>query len=154
MLSMAWVQAVALVAACLLGVPAEHAADIKRWSDARELLTSGVGSGAQLRRAATVFSEMNGFLLGQFEAKRASPGDDLMSVLLDEELDGAPLSEPRLLTYCHQVLSVGNDTTRSLLASFAIALAQHHNGSTRSAQSRLCGWEIARHARLRALGGA
>jgi cytochrome P450/ferredoxin len=48
-----------------------------------------------------------------------------MSVLLSEELDGAPLSEPRLLTYCHQVLSVGNDTTRSLLASFAIALAQH-----------------------------
>jgi cytochrome P450 len=114
-----------LVAARLLGVPAEDAADIKRWSDARELLTSGVGSRAQLRRAATVFSEMNGFLLGQFDAKRASPGDDLMSVLLGEELDGAPLSEPRLLTYCHQVLSVGNDTTRSLLASFAIALAQH-----------------------------
>jgi cytochrome P450 len=114
-----------LVAARLLGVPGEHAADIKRWSDARELLTSGVGSRAQLRRAATVFSEMNGFLLGQFDAKRASPGDDLMSVLLGEELDGAPLSEPRLLTYCHQVLSVGNDTTRSLLASFAIALARH-----------------------------
>ncbi len=48
-----------------------------------------------------------------------------MSVLLGEELDGVPLSDPRLLTYCHQVLSVGNDTTRSLLASFAIALAQH-----------------------------
>ena len=62
-----------LVAARLLGVPAERAADIKRWSDARELLTSGVGSRAQLRGAATVFGEMNGFLLGQFDAKRAGP---------------------------------------------------------------------------------
>ena len=64
---------------------------------------------------------MNGFLREQFAAKRARPGDNLMSVLLSEELDGVPLSEPRLLTYCHQVLSVGNDTTRSLLAGFAIA---------------------------------
>jgi cytochrome P450 len=109
------------VATRLLGVPREHAADIKRWSDARELLTSGAGSRARLRRAAAVFAEMNGFLREQFAAKRARPGDNLMSVLLSEELDGVPLSEPRLLTYCHQVLSVGNDTTRSLLAGFAIA---------------------------------
>jgi cytochrome P450 len=34
------------VATRLLGVPREHAADIKRWSDARELLTSGAGSRA------------------------------------------------------------------------------------------------------------
>jgi cytochrome P450 len=114
-----------LVATRLLGVPRERAVDIKHWSDARELLTSGAGSHAQLRHSASVFSEMNGFLREQFAAKRASPGDDLMSVLLGEELDGVPLSEPRLLTYCHQVLSVGNDTTRSLLASFAIALARH-----------------------------
>jgi cytochrome P450 len=114
-----------LVATRLLGVPREHAADIKRWSGARELLTSGAGTRARLERAASVFSEMNGFLREQFAAKRARPGDDLMSVLLSEELDGVPLSEARLLTYCHQVLSVGNDTTRSLLASLAIALAEH-----------------------------
>jgi cytochrome P450 len=114
-----------LVAARLLGVPRKYAADIRRWSQARELLTSGVASRAELRQAASVFAGINGFLRDQFAAKRASPGDDLMSVLLSEELDGEPLSEPRLLTYCHQVLSVGNDTTRSLLASFAIALAEH-----------------------------
>jgi cytochrome P450 len=113
------------VATRLLGVPRERAADIRRWSDAREVLTSGAGSPARLRRAAAVFSGMNGFLREQFMAKRVRPGDDLISVLLSEELDGMPLSEPRLLTYCHQVLSVGNDTTRSLLASFAIALARH-----------------------------
>jgi cytochrome P450 len=114
-----------LVATRLLGVPQAHAADIKRWSDARELLTSGTGSRAQLSRAAAVFGEMNVFLHEQFEAKRARPGDDLMSVLLSEELDGVPLSDARLLTYCHQVLSVGNDTTRSLLAGFGVAQAEH-----------------------------
>jgi len=114
-----------LVATRLLGVPQAHAADIRRWSDARERLTAGTGSRAQLRRAAAVFAEMNVFLHEQFEVKRARPGDDLMSVLLSEELDGAPLSDARLLTYCHQVLSVGNDTTRSLLSGFLVALAGH-----------------------------
>jgi len=133
------------VATRLLGVPREHAADIKRWSDARELLTSGAGSRARLRRAAAVFAEMNGFLREQFAAKRARPGDNLMSALLSEELDGVPLSEPRLLTYCHQVLSVGNDTTRSLLACFAIAFdpavpapaALQHSAGPGPAASRL-----------------
>jgi cytochrome P450 len=84
-----------LVATRLLGVPGERAVDIKRWSDARELLTSGVGSQARLRHAASVFAEMNGFLREQFAAKRASPGDDLMSVLLSEELDGLPSDQGR-----------------------------------------------------------
>ena len=114
-----------LVATRLLGVPQAYAADIKRWSDARELLTAGTGSREELSRAASVFGELNAFLHEQFAAKRARPGDDLMSVLLSEELDGVPLSDARLLTYCHQVLSVGNDTTRSLLAGFAVALAEH-----------------------------
>lgn len=114
-----------LVTTRLLGVPQARATDIKRWSDARELLTAGTRSRSQLSRAASVFAEMNVFLHEQFEAKRACPGDDLMSVLLSEELDGVPLSDARLLTYCHQVLSIGNNTTRSLLAGFMVALAEH-----------------------------
>jgi cytochrome P450 len=113
------------VATRLLGVPREHAADIKRWSDARELLTSGAGSRARLQRAAAVFAEMNAFLREQFAAKRARPGDDLMSVLLSENSTGCRSRSRACSPTATRVLSVGNDTTRSLLASFAIALARH-----------------------------
>ena len=44
-------------------------------------LTLTAGNGAlAIDAAASVFAEMNGFLREQFAAKRARPGDDLMSV--------------------------------------------------------------------------
>ncbi len=68
---------------------------------------------------------MNQFFLSEFDRKRHEPGSDLMTTLLDAELDGEKLSDVRLFTYCALVLAVGTDTTRSLLTGMAIALAQH-----------------------------
>jgi cytochrome P450 len=113
-----------LTAARLLGVPESYADDIRRWSDAREMLTAGTASEQQLAAAAQTFGGLNDFLRAEFARRRAHPGDDLITALLAEELDGRPLSEARLLTYCHQVLSVGNDTSRALLSGFAVALAR------------------------------
>jgi cytochrome P450 len=113
-----------LTATTLLGVPESYADDIRRWSDARELLTAGAASDEQLAAAADTFGELNGFLREQFARRRAAPAEDLLTVLLAEQLDGEPLSEARLLTYCHQILSVGSDTSRALLSGFAIALAR------------------------------
>jgi cytochrome P450 len=113
-----------LTAARLLGVDGSHAEDIRRWSDAREMLTAGTASEHELAAAAETFGELNDFLRAEFAQRRARPGDDLLTALLAEELDDRPLSEARLLTYCHQVLSVGNDTSRALLSGFAVALAR------------------------------
>jgi cytochrome P450 len=78
-----------------------------------------------LRQAVGQFQQMNEFFRAQFEVKRATPGDDLISTLLLAELDGAPLSENMLLVYCSLFLAGGSDTTRSLLAGMAQALAQY-----------------------------
>jgi cytochrome P450 len=108
----------------LLGVSEAYVDDIGRWADARELLTAGTATDQQLAAAADTFGELNDFLREQFARRRVEPGGDLLTALLAEELDGEPLSEVRLLTYCHQLLSVGSDTSRALLAGFAIALAR------------------------------
>jgi cytochrome P450 len=112
------------VAVALIGLPPGHDADIRRWSDALESLKLIHGAD-NIRAAIRQFSEMDDFFRAQFVKKRASPGDDLISTLLAAQLDGQPLTEPDLLTYCSTFLAAGSDTTRSLLAGMAVALAEH-----------------------------
>jgi cytochrome P450 len=112
------------VAVVLIGLPQGHDDDIRRWSDALESLKLIHGAD-NIRAAVRQFSEMDDFFRAQFVAKRANPGEDLISTLLAAQLDGEPISEANLLTYCSTFLAGGSDTTRSLLAGMALALAEH-----------------------------
>ena len=112
------------VAVALIGLPDGHDADIRRWSDALESLKLIHGAD-NIRAAIRQFSEMDDFFRQQIVIKRANPGEDLISALLAAQLDGAPISEDNLLTYCSTFLAAGSDTTRSLLAGMALALAEH-----------------------------
>jgi cytochrome P450 len=112
------------VAEALIGLPSGYDADIRRWSDALESLKLIHGA-EDIRAAIRQFSEMRDFFRAQFVIKRANPGEDLISTLLASQLDGQPISEESLLTYCSTFLAAGSDTTRSLLAGMALALAEH-----------------------------
>jgi cytochrome P450 len=112
------------VAVALIGLPNGHDADIRRWSDALESLKLIHGAD-NIRAAIRQFSEMDDFFRKQFVIKRANPGEDLISTLLAAQLDGAPITESNLLTYCSTFLAAGSDTTRSLLTGMALALAEH-----------------------------
>jgi cytochrome P450 len=112
------------VAEALIGLPSGYDADIRRWSDALESLKLIHGA-EDIRAAIRQFSEMRDFFRAQFVIKRANPGEDLISTLLASQLDGKPISEESLLTYCSTFLAAGSDTTRSLLAGMALALAEH-----------------------------
>jgi cytochrome P450 len=112
------------VAVALIGLPDGHDADIRRWSDALESLKLIHGAD-NIRAAIRQFSEMDDFFRKQFVIKRANPGEDLISALLAAQLDGEPIGEANLLTYCSTFLAAGSDTTRSLLTGMALALAEH-----------------------------
>jgi len=112
------------VAETLIGLPRGYDGDIRRWSDALENLKLIRGAD-EIRETVREFAEMNDFFRAQFVVKRAEPGEDLISTLLDAELDGKPLSEDNLLIYCSTFLAAGSDTTRSLLTGMALALAEH-----------------------------
>jgi cytochrome P450 len=112
------------VAEALIGLPSGHDAEIRRWSDALESLKLIHGAD-NIRAAIRQFSEMYDFFRAQIAIKRANPGEDLISTLLAAQLDGQPISESNLLIYCSTFLAAGSDTTRSLLAGMALALAEH-----------------------------
>ncbi|WP_156046678.1 cytochrome P450 [Rhodococcus wratislaviensis] len=112
------------VAEHFIGLPSGHADEIRGWSDALESLKLIRGP-EKLREAVAQFATMNDFFREQIAFKRQNPGEDLISAMLDAELDGEPLSEANLLIYCGTFLSAGSDTTRSLLAGMIHAFAEH-----------------------------
>ncbi len=48
--------------------------------------------------------------------RRAHPRDDLVTQLVQSEVDGAPLTQTQLISYCELLVEAGNQTTRDAIA--------------------------------------
>src|SRR5215470_17836671 len=108
------------VIADMLGVAGGDRAQFKRWSDAI------VEAGTQPTDDNMAQSgELLGYFASVIADRRARPGDDLISVLVQSEIDGERLEEFDLLMFCMTLMVAGNDTTRNLLSHGALALALH-----------------------------
>jgi cytochrome P450 len=109
-----------LVIAELLGIPDGDRGSFRRWSDATIESTDRPPE----ETIATIM-EMHGFLMGHLEAKQRDPGDDLVSLLAQSELDGRRLDPGEVFTWLLTLLVAGNETTRTLLSGGMVALAEH-----------------------------
>jgi cytochrome P450 len=65
------------------------------------------------------------YFVTQLELRRAAPGDDLLSELLQTEVDGAPLADSMILGIAALVLIAGVDTTWSAIGASLWHLATH-----------------------------
>ena len=115
-----------LVIAELLGVGDADEQDFRRWSDAciegAEDDTDHEAEG--LEKMAAV-GELMAFLGEHVSARRAEPGDDLLSLLVTAEVEGRALTDDEVVMYCLSILVAGNETTRHLLSGAAAALYEH-----------------------------
>ena len=112
-----------IVIAEMLGVPREDRLLFREWSD--QLIQGNPDDPASVERAiggATSLYEYFGPLLA---ARRAHPEDDLISALLEAEVDGQKLAEEELLGFCFLLLVAGNETTTNLISNAAVLLCQH-----------------------------
>jgi cytochrome P450 len=112
-----------LVIADLLGVADGDRADFRRWSDATISASDGTAelSAEELREV----TELVSFLDAHARAKAATPGDDLVSLLVGAEVEGRSLTPGELVTFTMSLLVAGNETTRHLLSGGLIALADN-----------------------------
>jgi len=65
------------------------------------------------------------FFVAEIEKRRKEPGDDLISVLLESELNGAPVPTHIVLANCNLMMVAGIDTTWSSIGSALWHLAAH-----------------------------
>jgi cytochrome P450 len=59
------------------------------------------------------------------ERRRAEPGDDIVSVIADGRLNGAPLPPVELLSYYFLLVVAGNETTRNAMTGGLLAFLEH-----------------------------
>ncbi|GAB3676861.1 steroid C26-monooxygenase Cyp142 [Actinocorallia lasiicapitis] len=103
----------------LLGIPENDWQRFELWSDA-------FVPGASTRSAeedTALKVECGMYLVGQAHARRADPGEDVISQLATLELDGDQLTDGELVMFLIQLLVAGNETTRHALSGGLVALA-------------------------------
>src|SRR6185369_14875091 len=97
------VQLPLLVIAEMLGIPIADRDRFKRWSDAILNLVETIGGGEAGARAGREFGgareEIRAYLADLLPARRRAPQDDLLTRLVEAEVDGERLSESEILDF-------------------------------------------------------
>lgn len=108
-----------LLIAGMLGLDDGDLERLAAWSDA--CIAAAVDP---TEEAMTVGLEAAAYLWEAMQARKADPGDDLLSTLLVAEVEGERLAEDEVLGFCMSLLVAGNETTRHLISGGLLALAE------------------------------
>lgn len=105
----------------LLGAPPEDWQRFREWSDA------AVGSADDEIEVDPTEAriELHEYFSRLIEARKESRRPDLISTLLDAEVDGERLTDHDVYLFCWLLLIAGNETTRNLIALGTLALVDH-----------------------------
>jgi cytochrome P450 len=110
------------VIAELLGIPVADRDRFRLWSNA--IVTPALEPEA-LARFGELMDEFVAYLHELFERRRADPGRDLVSALLQAEDGGDTLIEQELFSMVSLLIVAGHETTVSLIGNAVLALLQH-----------------------------
>jgi len=114
-----------LVIASVLGAPLEDAPLLHEWSNWVQRQFDAPTLMAERPRIERHVVELYDYLDTLLAARRADPGDDLISQLIAAEAEGDRLSDVELVNLVLDVLIGGIDTTQSQLAHAVRLLAEH-----------------------------
>jgi cytochrome P450 len=117
----------------LLGVPAADRRLLLEWTNRvigyqdpehGKVVTDADGRPINPRSPA-MLADMFGYAEELADRKRAEPADDLMTALVQAEVDGESLSDAELKMFFFLLVIAGNDTVRSALPGGVLALVQN-----------------------------
>lgn len=107
-----------LVIAELLGIPIDDRAQFRLWVD--DVLRS-----RDRERVVASGMQFVAYVNERIEERRASPGDDLLSQLIQVEESGDRLSHTELLSSVFLLLLAGHETTVNLIGNGMLELLRH-----------------------------
>jgi cytochrome P450 len=112
------------VIAKMLGIPSEDQEKFKDWSMMLiQQPTDDDGGSAFLQSQ----KEMSEYFLDAIEYRKQNPGEDLISLLTQAEVEGQKLTTKDLLAFCITLLVAGNETTTNLINNTMLTLAELPN---------------------------
>lgn len=126
-----------LVVAAMIGIPAADWSRFRGWSDGILRLSETVAqadAGAVAAYAA-VKAEMRPYVQAILEERRAHPADDLLTRLVQAEVDGERLTAQEIAGFLELLIVAGQETSSNLIASAMLCLAEHPGERERLASS-------------------
>ncbi|MFC4857644.1 cytochrome P450 [Actinophytocola glycyrrhizae] len=109
------------IIADLLGAPAEDWERFRAWSDA----SVGSADPDVTLTSQEAFGALTAYFRQLIDLREQDRTNDLISILMEAEVDGERLSHDELMAFLHLLLVAGNETTRNLIALGTIALVNH-----------------------------
>jgi cholest-4-en-3-one 26-monooxygenase len=112
------------VIAWTLGAPQEDIGRLHQWTNEvigkndPEYQREGETAGQTIKRAR---GELHAYFGELVEQRRADPQPDLTTELLHSEINGQPLTDAELLSYCELIVEAGNETTRNAISGGLVA---------------------------------
>jgi cytochrome P450 len=126
------------VIAEMLGIPAADWPRFKRWSDVMLLLSytvPGLASEQQISAAMKEYvparEEMRAYCGELVEQGRGAGKDDLLSRLVEAEVDGMRLTPEEIFAFFQVLLVGGQETTANLIGNAVLCLLEHPDQLTR-----------------------
>ncbi|MFL5320849.1 MAG: cytochrome P450 [Myxococcaceae bacterium] len=122
------VQLPALVIGDMLGIPFEDRPRLKRWNEAILGLADGVIGTDPKGSAQRYFAakeEMTTYVAEMIAARTTNPRDDLMTRLVQAEVDGERLSHSDILGFFMLLIFAGTETTTNLINNAIVTLLEH-----------------------------
>jgi cytochrome P450 len=107
----------------LLGAPTDDWEQFRTWSDA----TTGTADPEIELDTSVAIGQCYAYFQKLIAARHVEPRDDMLSILVNAEIDGHQLTDDDLLNFAFLLLVAGNETTRNLIALGTLALIAHPN---------------------------
>lgn len=112
-----------------IGIPAADWPRFKRWSDGILKLSyarsGGEEAAAAGREFGAVTAEMSAYLTDAVAQRRAAPRDDLLTRLVEAEVDGERLTHDEILGFFQLLVVGGQETTTNLIDNAILCFVEH-----------------------------
>lgn len=108
-----------VVTSNMLGVPECDRGKLFDWTNKMADVSLPPEQGLQMMQ------EMAAYLVGLVSERRERPTDDLLSRLIDAEVDGQKLNDIEIVVHFAQLMAGGNETTRNAFAGGLLALMEN-----------------------------
>jgi cytochrome P450 len=113
------------VIASVMGAPLEDAPRLHHWSNWIQKQFDAGSMASEKDKIEEAVEEFYEYAEGLLRARRAEPGEDLMSMLIAAEEEGEKLSDVECINLVFNILAGGVDTTQSQMAHAIRLLAEH-----------------------------
>jgi cytochrome P450 len=103
------------VISTMLGIPKQDRDAVRTWSN--ELLHRDPGNPMPTKRGIESMAQLQAYFGEQMAERRKRPRDDMMTALLEAELDGERLDDGEIRGFLNLLATAGNETVTKLLAT-------------------------------------